>query len=74
MASTCNEMLLMDHLLRRPPTTAAARLYLLDHHLAQINGTVVRQTMFAEFELAIHALGEAGRDPDRRLAGRATWS
>ena len=59
VASTCNELLLMDHLLAE--TTDERRLlYLLDYHLAQINNTVFRQTMFAEFEHRIHLLGEAG--------------
>jgi oligoendopeptidase F len=59
VASTFNELLTMDHLLR---TTAdpRRRLYLLDYHLSQINNTVFRQTMFAEFELRIHQAGELG--------------
>ena len=57
VASTCNELLLLDHLLA-DAGRRDRRLYLLDHHLSQIIGTVVRQTMFAEFELRIHELGE----------------
>jgi oligoendopeptidase F len=57
VASTFNELLLLDHLLRTTDQPAR-RLYLLDHHLTQMTGTVVRQTMFAEFELKIHELGE----------------
>jgi oligoendopeptidase F len=57
VASTCNELLLLDHLLRTTDDPAR-RLYLLDHHLTQMTGTVVRQTMFAEFELKMHELGE----------------
>jgi len=57
VASTCNELLLLDHLLKTTDDRAR-RLYLLDHHLSQIIGTVVRQTMFAEFELRLHTLGE----------------
>ena len=57
VASTCNEMLLLHHLLETNDDLGR-RLYLLDHHLAQITGTVVRQTMFAEFELKVHQLGE----------------
>jgi oligoendopeptidase F len=59
VASTCNEMLLMDHLLKRTEDPRQ-KLYLLDYYLGQINNTVFRQTMFAEFELAIHRMGEAG--------------
>lgn len=59
VASTFNELLTMDHLLRTT-TDTRRRLYLLDYHLSQINNTVFRQTMFAEFELRIHQLGEQG--------------
>ncbi len=59
VASTFNELLTMDHLLRTT-TDPRRRLYLLDYHLSQINSTVFRQTMFAEFELRIHQLGEEG--------------
>lgn len=57
VASTCNEMLLMHHLLERTQDRRR-RLYLLDYYLNQINGTVFRQTMFADFEYAIHRAGE----------------
>ena len=59
VASTFNELLLMDHLLRTVEDPAR-RLYLLDTHLEEICGTVFRQTMFAEFEHAIHRLVEEG--------------
>ncbi len=57
VASTCNELLLLHHLLH-DAGDRGRRLYLLDYHLAQITNTVVRQTMFAEFELRVHQLGE----------------
>jgi oligoendopeptidase F len=59
VASTVNESLLMDHLLR----TVGQRdkqLYLLNHYLEKFRGTVFRQTMFAEFEKIIHERAEAG--------------
>jgi oligoendopeptidase F len=59
VASTFNELLLMDHLLERTDDPQRL-LYLLDYHLSQINNTVFRQTMFAEFELRVHETGEAG--------------
>ena len=59
VASTFNELLLMDHLLKEN-TDRARLLYLLDYHLSQINNTVFRQTMFAEFEHRVHVLGEQG--------------
>ena len=59
VASTFNEALLMDHLLATTDDRDR-RLFLLDVYLDQINSTVFRQTMFAEFELAAHRAGEAG--------------
>ncbi len=60
VASTFNELLLMDHLLK-DADDKQRKLFLLDHHLAQINNTVFRQTMFAEFEYRIHRMGEEGQ-------------
>jgi len=59
VASTFNELLLMDHLLKQGGDRDRL-LYLLDYHLSQINNTVFRQTMFAEFEHGMHRLGEQG--------------
>jgi oligoendopeptidase F len=59
IASTFNEALLLDHML----TTAASdeeRLYYLGSALENLRTTFFRQTMFAEFELAIHERAEAG--------------
>jgi oligoendopeptidase F len=50
VASTCNEVLLMRHLLGET-TDKKQRAYLINHFLDQFKGTVYRQTMFAEFEL-----------------------
>ncbi len=60
VASTFNELLVMDHLLKTADDKQR-KLYLLDYHLSQINNTVFRQTMFAEFEHRIHKLGEEGQ-------------
>lgn len=59
VASTLNEALVMEHLLK---TTEDPKLlaYLLNHYLEQFRGTVFRQTMFAEFERKTHAMVEAG--------------
>lgn len=59
IASTLNENLLMQHLLGTLDDSQQ-RLYLINHWLDQFRGTVYRQTMFAEFEKAIHAGVEAG--------------
>ncbi len=60
VASTFNELLVMDHLLKTGDDPQR-KLYLLDYHLSQINNTVFRQTMFAEFEHRVHKLGEEGQ-------------
>ena len=59
VASTCNEALLMEHLLRQT-TDKRQRAYLINHFLEQFKGTLYRQTMFAEFELRIAELNHAG--------------
>jgi oligoendopeptidase F len=61
VASTVNESLLIDYLLRHS-RSREEKLYLLNHYLEQFRGTVFRQTMFAEFEKLTHekmAAGEA---------------
>lgn len=59
VASTCNEILLMRHLLGKT-TDKRGRAYLINHFLDQFKGTVYRQTMFAEFELMMGKMSEAG--------------
>lgn len=59
VASTVNESLLMNHLLKTV-TERDKKLFLLNHYLEQFRGTVFRQTMFAEFEKIIHEKTEAG--------------
>ena len=60
VASTCNEVLLMRHLLSKT-TDKKERAYLINHFLDQFKGTVYRQTMFAEFELAMGRMAESGQ-------------
>ncbi|MGM9612109.1 MAG: oligoendopeptidase F [Butyricicoccus sp.] len=50
VASTCNESLLMQHLLGTTQDKRR-RAYLINYFLEQFRGTLYRQTMFAEFEL-----------------------
>ena len=59
VASTCNEVLLMRHLLSRT-TDKKERAYLINHFMDQFKGTVYRQTMFAEFELEMGRMAERG--------------
>ena len=60
VASTCNEALLMEHLLAKT-TDKKERAYLINHFLDQFKGTIYRQTMFAEFELTIGRMVAEGR-------------
>ena len=59
VASTFNEQLLLRHMTERAKT-AKEKAYLVNHAIDEIRGTIVRQTMFAEFEKVSHALVEAG--------------
>ncbi|OPX04461.1 oligoendopeptidase F [Geobacillus proteiniphilus] len=59
VASTCNEALLNDYLLKTIDDEKK-RLYLLNHYLEGFRGTVFRQTMFAEFEHLIHLKAQQG--------------
>ncbi|MBQ9847442.1 MAG: oligoendopeptidase F [Clostridia bacterium] len=60
VASTCNEILLMRHLLSKT-TDKKERAYLINHFLDQFKGTIYRQTMFAEFELEMGKMSESGQ-------------
>ena len=59
VASTCNEVLLMRHLLGKT-SDKKQRAYLINHFLDQFKGTLYRQTMFAEFEREMGRMSEAG--------------
>jgi oligoendopeptidase F len=59
IASTLNESLLLDHMLK-VANTDAEKLYYLGSALENLRGTFFRQAMFAEFELAIHERVEKG--------------
>ena len=60
VASTCNEALLMEYLLKNT-TDKKERAYLINHFLEQFKGTLYRQTMFAEFELNIGKMVSQGQ-------------
>ena len=59
VASTFNEQLLTRLLLRRA-TAPKERAAILSREIDSIRSTIVRQTMFAEFERRSHASAEAG--------------
>lgn len=53
VASTCNEALLMEYLLKNTEDKNE-KAYLINYFLEQFRTTLYRQTMFAEFELKIN--------------------
>ena len=57
VASTFNEALLTDYLLKRTDDPKL-KAYLINHYLEQFRTTLYRQTMFAEFELLTHQKAE----------------
>ena len=63
VASTVNENLLVEYLLRREEDPRE-RLSLLNQYLENFKGTVYRQVMFAEFEKKAHEMAEQGEALD----------
>jgi oligoendopeptidase F len=59
VASTANEALLMDHVLKQIDDPQI-RLSILGNYLENARATLFRQIQFAEFELRIHELAENG--------------
>lgn len=59
VASTCNEALLIRHLLGKTQDVQEKQ-YLINHFLESFRGTLFRQTMFAQFESMAHQKAQAG--------------
>ncbi|QEG24519.1 oligoendopeptidase F [Mariniblastus fucicola] len=59
VASTFNEQLLTQHMLKNAKDDRF-RAYLLNNEIDSIRATIIRQTMFAEFEKKTHEMCEAG--------------
>ena len=59
VASTCAEAVLLKHLLQNAEDKKQ-RMFLLNFYIQETRTTFFRQTMFAEFELAIHTHMENG--------------
>jgi len=59
VASTFNEQLLSRHLMDRAKSDQH-RAYLINREIDGIRATIIRQTMFAEFEKITHEMAEAG--------------
>lgn len=68
IASTCNENLLTDYLLKRAKSPEE-RLYYLSRYLDGFKATVFRQTQFAEFEYESHRRVQAGEALTADLCG-----
>ena len=65
VASTFNEQLLSRHLLDRARDDQQ-RAFLINRQIDAMRGTIIRQTMFAEFEKHDPRLGRVGRAADGR--------
>ncbi len=59
VASTVNEALLMQYLLKQT-NSPIEKQYLLNYFMDQFKNTLYRQTMFAEFELEMHLAYQKG--------------
>jgi oligoendopeptidase F len=59
IASTCNEALMTDYLLANA-TDDRVKASILADRLDGMRGTIYRQALFAEFELAVHTFAEQG--------------
>ncbi|MBP3523266.1 MAG: oligoendopeptidase F [Clostridia bacterium] len=61
VASTCNEILLYEHLMKKHAGDRRAQIALIGSMLEHFRTTVFRQTMFAEFEHKAHRMAEEGQ-------------
>ncbi len=66
VASTCNESLLIHHLLGHTDSKEE-KAYLLNHFLEQFRTTLFRQTMFAEFEKITHEMVDSGKTLNQEM-------
>ena len=69
VASTCNEALLIRHLLDTTKDKSE-RAYLVNHFMDSFRGTLYRQAMFAEFEAETHRLVKEGQILTADLLGQ----
>tara|TARA_B100000683_G_C12336542_1_gene492810 strand:+ start:98 stop:775 length:678 start_codon:yes stop_codon:yes gene_type:complete len=60
VASTFNEQLLSDYMMKHAEDDRE-RAYLINRDIDAIRGTIIRQTMFAEFEKITHEMAESGK-------------
>ena len=72
VASTCNEAVMMRHLLEKF-TDRRQRAFLLNHFLEQFRTTCFRQTMFAEFERKAHEMAEKNQPLTKETLNKAYY-
>ena len=72
VASTCNEAVMMRHLLKALPEKKA-QAFLLNHFLEQFRTTCFRQTMFAEFERISHDMAAQGQPLTKESLSKAYY-
>ena len=65
VASTCNEILLAEHLRKKYADNRNAQIAIVGSLLQHFRTTVFRQTMFAEFEYKAHRMAEEGESLTR---------
>jgi oligoendopeptidase F len=73
IASTLNENLLMDYMLKNIDSDDE-KLYLLGSYLDNLRGTLFRQVSFAEFEWEIHKKIEAGEPLNGKIMSEIYWN
>ena len=59
VASTCNEVILMNHMINTAKDDSV-KAAILNHYLDTFKGTLFRQTMFAEFEKITYEMAQRG--------------
>ena len=74
VASTCNEVLLMRHLMKKYAGNKKASAFLCNQLLEEFRTTVFRQTMFAAFEKEAHLMFERGEALTREALSRAYYA
>jgi oligoendopeptidase F len=70
VASTFNEELLSNELLRRNKDNPKVRAAILNEKLEDLRATLFRQTLFAEFELFVHERAERGEPITPTILGQ----
>ncbi len=74
VASTCNEVLLMRHLMEKFKGDKTASAFLCNQLLEEFRTTVFRQTMFAAFEKIAHEMHEKGEPLTAEALSKAYYA